>query len=509
MDLTTEKQQKKRKTKVKLEAEPKAQEILSLEKELETEDKAMGLFTTQAEVEDNVYTDDYHDEEEQQDLGERAFSAADITVEQMGNYDVFEYAAKKLNGIGDVPKFTIYKNGEMIATKNYPYSWEKVQEEFGSGQFKVMAKRFSNGKIFKVQTQYIGEDPTKVKAKEEAQSKSNNSLEFLTLLERSKEREESRLRQIQLEAEKKLETMRQEAKENSNNTLALVMKFIDSQGKKDNSSDTLMLLMKMQETVMGVVTKMQESVMQAQAKSEERTQKLIEKMSDETRKLMTESNKKDPWEMVRILDERAEKKLDQWMSMREFAKAEVEEILESKGGGEKESSMDKILGAVGSLLSKGILAPQAAVPYPQAMSVPQQGRSLPQTAPAQNVSHQAEVHEAKETAFNPLNDESNSRGGETAISVKDVVVEVATPILVDAIGNAKDPKDTANVLLNKLLERTITREQALKNFSFEELRQGMASLDSDVRIWFDLFYEEFSGGQKLINNANISPEVTL
>ena len=64
---------------------------------------------------------------------------ASSSIQELEEKDVFVDADKKAKSRMTRAKFRIYRDGVWLATREAPYSWEKLQKDYGGGFFKVMA----------------------------------------------------------------------------------------------------------------------------------------------------------------------------------------------------------------------------------------------------------------------------------------------------------------------------------------------------------------------------------
>ena len=105
--------------------------------------------------------------------------------------DIFEHGVAFCTRIGEFPKFKIQKNGEYIGEKRGPYSFERLQREYGGGQYKIWAytgsgtKGSSTGGYIRSQTIVISDLPHKEESESESELKSHGDTK--TLVETIKE----------------------------------------------------------------------------------------------------------------------------------------------------------------------------------------------------------------------------------------------------------------------------------------------------------------------------------
>jgi hypothetical protein len=88
------------------------------------------------------------------------FSSRPEDVTTLADKDVFIDGFKKATAQNDGVRFFIKKNSQFLATRNYPYDWERLQAEYGEGYYVVQAKGVKTGRILCQQTEMIGDSRT-------------------------------------------------------------------------------------------------------------------------------------------------------------------------------------------------------------------------------------------------------------------------------------------------------------------------------------------------------------
>jgi hypothetical protein len=179
-----------------------------------------------AEVAANLAVEELDDETNFEDDGiELNFDPAEVAI------DVFEEGFKKAIAVKDAPRYYIKKNSQFLTVKDYPYSWEQLQKEYGPGWYQVQCKARSNGRILKSQTEMVG-DPNEgkpVQIEEEVldtMDKTDN-LAILGYLQQSQERADQRAREAARQAE--------------NNTASMMQSFVQMMVENSKQNQALML----------------------------------------------------------------------------------------------------------------------------------------------------------------------------------------------------------------------------------------------------------------------------
>lgn len=159
-----EKEQAKKRLKDQREAE-------RLEHAKQREEEARRLTEAEEEENEDDENDDdgdeqrIHDDEPGLDLGLSSHAAFSTGLEGMTTLadeeeDIFEVIAerdwiKRGKGI----YYEIYKDSEMLARKEHPYSWDTLQKEYGKGLYQVRLKDKAEKRIRKAQTKGLAAIP--------------------------------------------------------------------------------------------------------------------------------------------------------------------------------------------------------------------------------------------------------------------------------------------------------------------------------------------------------------
>jgi hypothetical protein len=250
------------------------------------------------DIEDD--TDDIEDESAPDDISEGSYDG--------DAQDVFLDAFNKAQKRNETAKYSIYRNGEMIAVKYHPYSWEKVQSEYGAGHYKVLARN-SRGHYLSAQSQLIGVPTPEAKAPEVAPPQQNQGMNFLemwTLMKDEKEKSERELKEqshnaanSQSEMFKTMMMMSQQAQQQSQtmmmtilqqmnqNTVQMVQSMNDKvglmfQNKKEEGIDPLKLQLLLQEAEKRAEERMRFMFEQIEAKSEAMAEEKAELLANQT-----------------------------------------------------------------------------------------------------------------------------------------------------------------------------------------------------------------------------------
>lgn len=115
--------------------------------------------------------EDVDDEDIEHDPHEEALDTADrdfdeASPEEILSKDVFTDALRLCKLKNDFPIFLIYKNGAYKTTVTYPYSWQLIQQKYGEGHYKVLAKGKISNKFVTSQSQMVDGTESDVKISE-------------------------------------------------------------------------------------------------------------------------------------------------------------------------------------------------------------------------------------------------------------------------------------------------------------------------------------------------------
>jgi hypothetical protein len=279
------------------------------------------------------------------------------------NVDIFDDIGVKRAKNGDLLKYEIYKNHQMLTTKTHPYSWEELQRDFGGGYYKVKAKSLTTGKYVKSQSKQVADSPN-VGEKNEVNNFNNKFFDMFNQMNKSmldaQQKQEEKLERERREAERKFmeqqKRMQEEAQSNQNTMLAMITAMMtkpqdsgtkelllamqqQSQqnmqmmmammqgmgGKKDTSMDMMQLMMQMNQSNALMIEKMNEANARAFEKMSEKFEKL--KSNDDLSGL----------NLINLVQEAQAKGFEQMKMIQEIAEKKAEELAGDDDDKEDES----------------------------------------------------------------------------------------------------------------------------------------------------------------------------
>lgn len=117
------------------------------------------------------------------------FGSEEAGEEGVTEEDVFQEGFERAKAIGQSVRFHIKRNSEFLTVKDWPYSWERLQKEYGPGYYQIMAKSRGTGKILKSQTEMVG-DPNAGKEESAplAPSAGTDQLALMSMMDQLQER---------------------------------------------------------------------------------------------------------------------------------------------------------------------------------------------------------------------------------------------------------------------------------------------------------------------------------
>jgi hypothetical protein len=129
-------------------------------------------------------------------LGEPQTEMDEEEIDEMASdpdeFDIFADVGDKLTRAGDRISYTIKRDGDFIAGAiKHPFSWDRVQKEYGGGTYQVIARSTNKGGYIKSQTRNVAsaliEDQVD-QPKEEARGSSTTDLLMLLQAQKREER---------------------------------------------------------------------------------------------------------------------------------------------------------------------------------------------------------------------------------------------------------------------------------------------------------------------------------
>ena len=466
-----------------------------------------------------------HDPETEDSFDEISFGQSTAPIEEIAEFDIFDFCENEFVKKGDFVQYTIKKNGATVGFKKHPYSWEKIQKEFGGGRFNIFAKSMLTGRIVKRQSMPVedemiddkkesgmGFNPSDMVAQiaEAVRPKNEgpNFMELFTMM--NSQQEKSRL-----ESERASERAKQESDKSTSNLIqimqqnTLMMLEMMKGNKKEDSSTVMMQMMQnFSEKMDARFERMLDKIQNSQGKKPEFG--LMEVL-----KLQQDSQDKG-FKLYSQLNNLAETKAEQKIELIENYKSE------NSGTKEKKSMTDTLietmLPTIAGALAKS--AVPAEVPVKQAIARPtprpvlrpqpvqqtakaQQPRPTTQAKPAQQTTQRNSIG-LPSTKFNEPKKEVIKE--ETKIIVPEVVLEEVTttleqrylnhvkeyliPVLVEHLMEQTDTLTTARSVETCLIQNGSSRKEFVETVTLDGIMSLVSTfeLPKEVNPWFEDIY---------------------
>lgn len=505
-----------------------------------------------AEEERDSLFDDEEEEEEEESLLQ---TDEEIEEELKGlDFDIFIDVGEKRAKRGDVVRYTIYQNGQMIATSLHPYSWEKLQKEHGGGHYKVQARSTMTGQFIKQQSKQVAE--AKKSPESESEKSNGRFFELLdnmnkTLAEQQRASDE-KARMERIEFQRKLEKMqeqqKEENKENQNTMLTMLtalmsqpkdnglkemMAMMQAQGqqqmqmmmammkgneKQDNSTDLMTLMMQMNNNTMQMIKEMNESNSRA-----------FDKISDRIEKAKGGDDSFSGMKLVELFQTAQGQGFEQMKLLNELAEKKAAE--KGDGGDEDESvtkSLIKTLPGVLTNLAQISAAnkqaptqslPQSYAPRPVAAPNPARAKrpeAQGKNAAAKRSSEGGRASNGKTPSGASLGlprpkllsggnqaapkeaSHTAKKGGKIDEAAKKQALELLLPVVGQCLMESKKPEESGLVACQVIESKGLVPSEVAAAFTPEELiniAAGYGIKESDysgIETWLKGFYDTIS-----------------
>jgi len=293
-------------------------------------------------------------------------------------FDVFDHCDALQKKEGHQISYVIKRNGEMLTVKYHPYSWERLQKEFGAGQYQIIAKSLTSKRYLKQETRVVADDfgniergtpqPQIVMPPPQPQGIDFKEMFMLMQTQQEKQRAEAR------------ELAREQASMQQNQMMAMVEMM------KTGSNQSSQMFLEVAKMTQAVSEKLASSQATAMEKMESRFEKFMTQVVQ-----MTQNNKPDketisPLEVMEMTRKAEEAGFNRMAQLMALARAEADERMSYReessggGGGEKKSLTDTLiesmLPTITTALTGAAAAPQRipSQPQPRGQLQPQAAR---------------------------------------------------------------------------------------------------------------------------------------
>lgn len=289
--------------------------------------------------------------------------------------DVFEMAEERVRKLGDSVCFEIYKDGTRMRTMSYPYSWEKVQKDFGAGVFRVVGRSIRTKKIFRHSTESLAALPENTEGfsfdepADPAPAPGASMSELFMFMDRQ---EEKRRRESEA-AEERRRLSDREARESNREFIKTMAALV---------TPLLPVLLGRREEPKGI----DQNIMEFLKTTVDSQNQMIDRLQDRVEKATSGSTPQDPMSALTLMQSLEDRAFSRIKMMEELASEKAEEIASrsgGSGGNEQEKSVfESMMSTMLPAIAQGIVgmgqpgqpaqapAPQAALPEPRRLHQP-------------------------------------------------------------------------------------------------------------------------------------------
>jgi len=448
-----------------------------------------------------------------------------VDIEEIVEFDIFDFCQKDYVDKGDYIDYSIKKNGALAGTKKHPYSWDKVQKEFGEGRYQIIAKSKTTGRIVKKQSMEVEglgnthEDDKKpsfdpsdlvsriaeaVKPKQEGP----NFMELFTLMNNVSEKTRG---ETERAAEKQQSTIVQMMQQNTQMMLAMFQTQAQ-QPKQDSTVELARLIQSFAE------------------KMENRFEKALDK-------IQAQNQPKDNvsvLEMIKMREEAQEKGFKLYSQLNQLAESKAQDkvdLIEEYRGEGGESKKDKsmtetlietMLPTIAGALAKS-QTPQPVAQPRRAVSgngLPQQriARPQPQTLPKANIKPQEKTVQSGREIPRQSSQVAQTVKKETVTGLpkadfqirkpvaqnpkvvatqwKKGITDLLVPVYTENLLEQTEPVKVAPKILNTLAANGVGREEFLEKVTSSDILDVVKGfeLPEIAYPWFEEIYAHIKDG---------------
>lgn len=461
-----------------------------------------GIKKRLGDYDEIALSDTYLDNEEDEDIYEEKLN------EQLNN-DVFAVGEEKQSK-GDLIQYTIKKNGEYLGVKHHPYDWERLQKEYGGGQYQVSARSSQLKRFVKHETRAVADIPR--------QSQESAALSNI------------------LEVLKENNSRHQPQQPNFMEMFALLSKMNESNKVESSSMAQAMSTSQstMMTAIMGLITQMNTSTQKMMMEMTKANQDTATKLSDNTNKMFDKFN--DRFE--KIMDKIDRKPKNEGLSLIEIMKMQKDaqkegfdmfekinriseekasermdiiEELKSHGGIKEdkksltETLIESLLPPIAASIKSNAgrsLTPTTQLGYP----APQPRQPIKRVANTQqgaqtkatNVPQSTQSRQNNSTSQRPHN--VNSLGLPTfgakkieevpAMFSTELIEKILEPVIINALQTSESTEKTAAGVITALEENKIPVKNFLKLYGKDNIIKLVEkySLPKEAIEWFEGIY---------------------
>jgi hypothetical protein len=438
-------------------------------------------------------------------LGSAAPGEGDVDDPALSEMDVFAYAGAKYVDRGEMVTFCIFRNNAQIATEDYPYSWEQLQQDYEPGHYMVKARSVSRGCWLKTESRTIASPSSKRGAsgfrfgeqtESQVQKPADPMSAILLMMQQSQEKAEARAAEqrerdeIRRREEKILEDERRKQERESRNDLLktlipLALPLVEKVfSKKEGLDPSVSLVI---EQLKESNRRLEDRLAALGSQNHALDTKMLLDLEQKAREREAAARKEGREEMEKIYEIAEER-----------AESRAAEMIQSQG--EKDESMT-------SVLIKS-LAPALGAMIAQQQS--QGGGVQPQLTPVEQSQEVVAVQgePSRVASVTPIRGQSSkpNRAKPVAKSVaprprasqedidRQKILEIVMPFLVEsfqrmAAGVQLTPEGAARESLELLALKGFRQDKVLSLFTKQHMETLVISkLPEQYHSWFNKYY---------------------
>lgn len=472
-------------------------------------------------------------------------------LEEAIGFDIFEYGTEQQK-LGDQVKYIIKRNGEMLASRFHPFSWEKLQEEYGAGQYQIVARSIVKQRYLKSETRSVANPGNGQGVQSEFAFGKPKRFYQDDRLDRTEEKPGftemwGLMNESSQNAKQEARELARSEKESSNTMLTSLITMI--QNSQTNSQSLFLSMMKSNQEGLDRIS---ENTNQMFRDMNDKFEKIVDKIGSRSQ------NKEEfgIFELMKLQNDSRDSGFEMFNKMQELAEAKAEEkaeILAGRESGEdkKEKSLtetvvEALLPAISTSLGNKNAQIQAQPDaYQDPNAHPMQRRALPRTsAPTNALQNRPGTHEAQnvktsaaknaevkensgeiggsdrpgsikinklglpggkiqeKTTAQDLSNKENAKVWEED-SERQAIEEILTPVIVDSMVNMRTPGEGANLLMQALAQHQITPKKFFAKIPKEYILEIVRKYDLPVEAisWLEEVYANLQIAARMDNQG--------
>ncbi|MEO5348865.1 MAG: hypothetical protein H7836_04390 [Magnetococcus sp. YQC-3] len=429
-------------------------------------------------------------------------------------FDLFDHCQKLLDQQQVQAVYTISKNGELLCTKHHPYSWERLQREYGGGHYQIVAKTVNGKQYIKMDTRTVADLALNTIKEDEKEGTPSMFENFMVMMQQQREQDRREMKEALERQKAEEERRRLEEKERTKEAIA------STQSQSMMLIEMMKMMNEKSERSTLELARLQQQAEERTAKANEKsTQMMIQMMQMQIESL---KSKKDEGfstiELMTMMKEAEENGYKKMAELLTLARAEAEERIAMRGedSGEKkekktltdtliESMLPTITTALAGQATQALTQPKVAPTrrgLPPARTEPvRQGSSKPIAKQGNIPSGQGKVS-SKSSSLNAFGlptasfDVAEEQEKEVtpllsnAVNLPTVeeIENWLSPVITEALLNQTPPNEAAPKVVEVVEKHGLSKENFCKIMTEDKLL-GLVTKYGLPELAFDWFKE--------------------